>query len=226
MENNDLSNFEEAKENYLRKLEKMFEEYNITLPYYMYKIGEKNISKVNNPANEKELNVAIKCYEIVSGSLEYGKCKKLSGYDNMVITLYSFLIKGVDDHAYFKVAQDYMNKIIADPILFANYIIDNYSVNFDDLDKDFGGIKAKFNVNKIAEQIKRRKILVIASAIVKEYTNKESYLRIQASKTRGKKGAEKYAELYDIVYGYLNEYYNQQNIPETFAMTYRRRNGL
>lgn len=226
MDNNDFSNFEEAKENYLRQLEKMFEEYNITLPYYMYKIREKNISRVNNPSNEKELHAAIRCYEIVSGSLEYGKSKKLSGYDNMVITLYSFLIKGIDDRAYFKVAQDYMNKIMADPILFGNYIVDDYSVNLDDLDKDLGRIKAKFNVNKIAEQIKFRKLLVMAIATINQYKNNDSYLKIQASKTKGKKGTESYAELYDIVYGYLNEYYNQQNIPETFAMTYRRRNGL
>ncbi len=226
MEINEFSNFYEAKENYLYQLETMFKKYNISLPVYMKKISEKDASKINDPKDEKELTAAIKCFEIISKSYEYADSRNISGYDNMVITFYSFLIKGLEDKSYNVIAQDYMNKIIADPILFGNYIVDNIIVDFDDLENDFNKLTKISNVMKIARKIELKKLLMLFKATRKERKKENSYLRERGKRLKGKIGAESYAECHDLVFGFLNEYENQQNMPDTFAMTYRKRNGL
>lgn len=229
MEISDFRSFEEAKENYAFKLSKFLNDYNFTLTKYAEKIEEKNVNKIINPRDEKELTTAIKCLEVISGSLEYATSRNLKVEESLIGTFYYLLAKGYEDKKYFAIAQDYINNILADPLLYGNYIVDDIIFDLEDIQKyfqKFGIAYGELNAAKAVVKCAFKSIPIIIKSTAKEVKNKDSYLTENSKKTKGKKGAEKYAGSHDLVFGYLNNFNNQQNIGDTFAMTYRNKYRL
>ncbi len=223
---NDYSSFYEARENYLNELDKFLKNYNIPMFDYLKKVQEENISKINNPKNEKELGIAIKCLEIISKCYEYANNRNLKNEDNLSYTFFNILIKGTEDNKYFDVAQDYMDTILSDPILYGNFLVDSNTSDISGLERDFFNSKQVFNKTSALKSLFTIAIQAVSITLIaskKEKEKENSYLIDIENKMKNKDGAEKFAESYDLVFGYLKQYENQQNMPDTFAMTYRRR---
>lgn len=229
MESTEFSSFEEAKRDYSYKLSQTLDKYDLTLPEYLKKIKEKDINKIINPKDEKELTIAVKCLEIIGSSYEYADSRNLKVRENLSGTFYYLLIKGLEDKRYFDVAQDYMNNVFADPILYGNFIVDSILFDVDDMQSDMlrsGAIFDQGSAIKAFIKLAYRAASILIKAVAKESKKKGSYLEEFTKKSKGKKGAEKYAASHDLVFGYLNSFNDQQNIGETFAMTYRNKYRL
>lgn len=229
MEISDFSSFEEAKSDYSYNLSQALNKYDLTLSKYTEKIGEKNVSKIINPKDEKELTIAVKCLEIITESLEYAKSRNLTVEESINGTLYYLLIKGSKDKKYYAVAQDYIDNIISNPVLYGNYIVDEVIFDLDAIQAyilSSGIVGDELSALKAILKYLIKSSIMIGNATAKEIKNKDSYLANHTKNIKGKKGAEYFAEFHDVVIGYLNIYNSQQNAGETFAMTYRNKYRL